>query len=67
MSRKILLEIQDNGNIYDAQGVFIITDVGYKIFELPKESSTSIQDIIKLKEAGFTSDEITDMKAKGVI
>lgn len=66
MNNKILLELRPDG-IYDAQGMFIIGNAGYKGFDMPKENTTSIQDLIKLKEAGFTSDEITDMKAKGVI
>ena len=65
MHDKILLEKRPDG-LYDATGVFVSNGM-YTGFDLPKENNTSIQDLIKLKEAGFTSDEITDMRAKGVI
>ena len=63
---KVVYELRQDGNIYDARGVMIVSNCGYESLPL-KETSTSIQDIIKLKEAGFSADEITDMKEKGVI
>lgn len=70
---KILLERRDCGGVFDSQGLYLggagLLISGFNLEETSakKEKNLSIQDIIKLKEAGFSSEEITDLHNKEVI
>ena len=70
---KVLLELRIDG-VYDSKGMYIggghntiLDSFPYEDPTIKKEKSLSIQDIIKLKEAGFSSEEITDLRNKEVI
>lgn len=46
------------GNIYDAKGALVTTVVGFTPIEIEGTKSTTIDDMIKLKNAGFTAEEV---------
>jgi len=65
MTKKVLLEVHDDNLVYDATGCCIGTWMdSMKSFESEK---MDIKDLIRLKEAGFDSDEIIKMNKEGVI
>jgi len=64
--KKIILEYGHDGSIFDASGTMITTWQNLEHFG-EHEDKASIDDLVKLKEAGFTSEEIVEMKKKGVI
>jgi len=64
--KKIILEYGHDGSVFDASGTIIATWPNLEHFG-EHEDKTSIDDLVKLKEVGFTSEEIVEMKKKGVI
>lgn len=66
------------GQITDNTGAFIFNWLGLENHEVQNEAVSlqhgleykqfaAVSDLIKLKEAGFTADEIISMQARGVI
>jgi hypothetical protein len=54
------------GFVYDANDLYIGSNLSIKPFE-STESGTSIDDLVKLHNAGFTTDEIIELKRKELI
>ena len=70
MKRKIILEYDDaTGAIYTSKGVRIGSWVGLTELQAPSKSASNvlIDDLAKLKEAGFEADDIILLKKKGLI
>jgi hypothetical protein len=65
---KIVLEYdRASGEIKDGNGLFIASYIGHlKSFE-EKPKSNTIDELIQLKEAGFTTDEIIELRRKELI
>lgn len=67
MRKKVTLEVDDStGMIYDETGIYIGTKLGVRGFE-PEVTRLSIAEIIKLKDAGFSADEIVILNKEGVV
>lgn len=58
---------KNNGEMKDSGGVVVGTYYGLENNEVEEEKKVAIDEVVKLKEAGFTSEEIIDMHKKGVI
>jgi len=64
-----------NGNITDQNGLYIGCCVGLDVasyqspatVELKADAQSSVSDLIKLKDAGFTADEIMALRSREVI
>ena len=52
---------QLTGNILDGKGLVVCTFLGYTPVSI-EASSTSIDDMIKLKNSGFTAEEVIQIK-----
>lgn len=52
------------GNVEDGNGVYIGCQLNIKSV---KSAGPAIDDIVKLKDAGFTAEEIIELKRKEVI
>ena len=65
MKQVLLNYDQATGMIYDGS-VFLVTKLGLTPFE-PVENKLSIAELIKLKDAGFTADEIVILSKEGVV
>jgi len=64
---KIVLEYDEMlGQIKDDQGTVILTWPGLQGHELD-ESTYDIEGLIKLKNAGFTTDDIVELRRKELI
>jgi hypothetical protein len=50
------------GNITDGNGSLVATMMGFVPVNIDSESSTSIDDMIKLKNSGFTAEEVIAIK-----
>jgi hypothetical protein len=67
MRKQIILEWDtDTGFLYDAKNVYIGSNLQIEPFE-PETKSTSIEDLVKLRNAGFATDEIIELKRKELI
>jgi hypothetical protein len=65
MSNKQYLEYDPTvGTIVDSTGTLVYTMPGFSAIQL--EDNSTIDDVIKLKNAGFTAEEIIAMKKAGV-
>ena len=62
MSIKYLKYDELTGQIIDANNILVINMVGFAGIEIKEESSTSIDDMIKLKNSGFTAEEVIAIK-----
>lgn len=63
----MILEYEvDSGNLYDVNGVLIVSWQGLQSFADGK-AGVPVADLVKLKDAGFTAEEIVDLKRKEVI
>lgn len=60
MADKYLKYDESTGMITDSKGVVVTTLLGYSGIEV--ESDTSIDDMIKLKNSGFTAEEVIQIK-----
>lgn len=69
MRKKIILEYEDtNGFVYDANGLYIGSNLQLKPFEVTDEKSgVPIDDLVKLRNAGFTTEEIIELKRKDLL
>lgn len=61
MSKQYLEYDVATGNIIDGTGLIVFTATGFKPVALEKDS-TSIDDMIKLKNSGFTAEEVIAIK-----
>lgn len=65
--KKIVIEYDETtGNMVDASGMCIGNWTEVKPFDEIDRQST-VRDLIKLKDAGFSADDIVTMKEGGVI
>ena len=57
------------GSIYDKKGMLVVSveGMGYEFDELGDTATTTIDDLVKLKDAGFTAEEIVELKKREVI
>ena len=61
---KIILEYNnETGQLIDKNGIYVGIYVGI----VPFDDSTTVDTIIKLKEAGFSANDIIEMNARGVV
>ena len=58
---------EGTGAVYDRTGNLIGTWQDLQPFPDNDKSNIAIDDVVKLKEAGFTSEEIIELKKKEVI
>jgi len=66
VSEKYLRFDESTGNITDANGMFVYCAPfnTFKALEISK--SSNVDDLIKLKNAGFTASEIVEIKKAGL-
>ena len=65
---KVIIEYdQLNGTMYDKAGAMIGTWHALDHFGTPDDQGATVRDLIKLKEAGFSAEEIVAMKEGGVL
>lgn len=57
---------ESNNRVYDANNTYVGCIVDIKSFE-NESAKRPISELIKLKEAGFTADEIVELAKEGVI
>ena len=62
MNIKYLKYDELTGQIIDANNILVINMVGFAGIEIKEESSTSNDDMIKLKNSGFTAEEVIAIK-----
>jgi hypothetical protein len=64
VSKKVIVEIRDNGDMYDSNNTFIVNtnSLGY-IFEAIPEPKV---DLAQLMSLGATAEELIKMKANGL-
>ncbi len=69
MKKKIVLNFDDaTGFIYDANDLYIASNLSLKPFDsIDGKSSVPIDDLVKLRNAGFTTDEIIELKRKELL
>ena len=53
---------EGTGNITDANDIFVTCLVGFKGVVIEGNKGTSIDDMIKLKNSGFTAEEVIAIK-----
>jgi hypothetical protein len=58
---------ESTGDIKTLDGMLITTWAGLEGCEIEEDQKVSIDEVVKLKEAGFTSEEIIEMHKKGVV
>tara|TARA_R110002020_G_scaffold467655_1_gene691361 strand:+ start:3240 stop:3443 length:204 start_codon:yes stop_codon:yes gene_type:complete len=63
MAKQYLEYEPSTGNIYDKSGAIVSTFMGFDPVEVEQENkTTSIDDMIKLKNSGFTAEEVIAIK-----
>ena len=62
MTRQYLEYDPVTGYITDKTGILVSTMVGFIPVDVKDESTTSIDDMIKLKNSGFTAEEVIAIK-----
>lgn len=69
MRKKIVLELEtETGFIYDSAGMYVGSSMTMKPFEESKFSTgVPIDDLVKLRNAGFSTDEIIELKRKELL
>jgi hypothetical protein len=69
MRKKIVLEFDEsNGMVYDANQIYIGSNLSIKPFDATDEPrGVPIDDLVKLRNAGFTTDEIIELKRKELL
>lgn len=55
-----------SGMVYDANDLYIGSNLTLKPIEVD-QTGTPIEDLVKLRNAGFTTDEIIELKRKELI
>lgn len=67
MKKKIVLSWDDStGMVYDAKDMYVGTNLTLTPFA-DKTEGAAIDDLVKLRNAGFTTDEIIELKRKELI
>lgn len=56
----------ETGLVYDAQNNYVCSSLTLMPIEVD-QTSTPIEDLVKLRNAGFTTDEIIELKRKELI
>jgi len=65
---KVIVEYEPNsGNITDSTGCLVGTFFSLKPFDEDQKSNATIGELVKLKEAGFTVDEIVTLKDRKLV
>lgn len=65
---KVIFEYDPStGNLTDRDGCVYTVGMNMNHFGDPAEQGTTVRDLIKLKEAGFSAEEIVQMKDGGVL
>ena len=60
MSKKVIVELRDDGQMYDADGIFLLSPISStKYFDSVDSDSKTTLDLVKL---GVTVDEIIKLK-----
>lgn len=54
------------GIIKDGGGLTVTTSLGYSGIEIEKETISTTEEMIKLKNAGFTAQDIIEIKKAGL-
>ena len=69
MRKKIVLEFDEtNGMVYDANQLYIGCNLSLKPFDATDEQrGVPIDDLVKLRNAGFTTEEIIELKRKDLL
>ena len=69
MRKKIVLEYDaSTGFVYDSVNCYIGTNLSLKPFEdHDGDRSVPIDDLVKLRNAGFTTEEIIELKRKELL
>ena len=69
MKKKIVLSYDDTTHmVYDANDIYIGCNTLLKPFEVTDvKSGVAIDDLVKLRNAGFTTDEIIELKRKDLL
>lgn len=69
MKKKIVLEFDEtNGMVYDANQLYIGCNIALKPFDATDAPrGVPIDDLVKLRNAGFTTDEIIELKRKELL
>lgn len=68
-NKKIILEVDINGGVFDANGLLIGSMIGVVGFEpeaAQVEVATSCK-LVDLKRAGFSASEIVEMSKQGLV
>lgn len=64
---KIVLEYdEETGEVRDANGVHVGFNMVIKGFE-PEKPKTDVSALVSMKDAGFTAEEIMQMKREGLV
>lgn len=58
---------KNTGEVRSLDDLYIGICMGIEKFEDDKDEKVTIDEVVKLKEAGFTSEEIIEMHKKGVV
>lgn len=67
MIKRVIVQYEESsGNIFDRNGTLITAWHGLEHMGEP-ENGSNVRDLIKLKEAGFTAEDIVAMKEGGVL
>jgi hypothetical protein len=67
MKKKIVLSWDDStGMVYDAKEMYVGTNLTLTPFEQPA-AGVAIDDLVKLRDAGFTTEEIIELKRKELL
>lgn len=67
MKKKIVLSWDDNtGMVYDAKEMYIGTNLSIQPFD-DKPEGVAIDDLVKLRNAGFSTEEIIELKRKDLL
>ena len=66
MVQKYLKYDEISGQITDANASLVYTLSGFIGIEIDAESSSSVDEMIKLKNAGFTAQDIIEIKKAGL-
>lgn len=65
--KRIILDYDEmSGQLYDANSLSVCGMLGMVSFE-PEDSATTTDDLIKLKNAGFETDDIVELRRKELI
>lgn len=67
--KKIVLKYnEENGMVYDANEMYIGCNLSIKSFNMIDEQTTvPIDNLVKLRNAGFTTEEIIELKRKDLL